>query len=45
MKDLRMLCEEEPISVAAPSKACVCSYLRAGFAGSISAGGVDVCLL
>jgi hypothetical protein len=45
VKDLRILYEEEPISVAAPSKAWVCGCLLAGIAGSISAGGVDVCLL
>jgi hypothetical protein len=45
VKDLRMLYEEESISVAAPSEAWVCSCLLAGIVGLISAGGADVCLL
>ena len=42
MKDLKILYEEEPNSVAAASKPWVCGRLLGGIAGSISAGGVDV---
>ena len=45
VKDLRILYEEESISVAAPSKAWVCGCLLAGIVGLISAGVADVCLL
>ena len=36
---------EEPVPVAARSKAWVCGRLPAGIVGSNPAGGMDVCLL
>jgi hypothetical protein len=45
VNDLMILHEGEPISVSASSKAWVCGRLLAGIGGSVSVGGMDVCLL